>query len=89
VSAKREGGKTLFVRIKSLAGSPCRIRCDIDKTELLKEGKRLPVTAKNGVVELNLRKGEEAVLCKKGANPPFVITPLPVNPAKANAWGLH
>lgn len=89
VSAKREGGKTIFVRIKSLAGSPCRIRCDIDKTELLKEGKRLPVTAKNGVVELNLRKGEEAVLCKKGANPPLVITPLPVNPAKANAWGLH
>jgi len=89
VSAKREGGKTLFVRIKSLAGSPCRIRSDLKDPELLKDGKRQPVTARNGVIELDLRKGEEAVLCAKGTKPPFVISPIPADSSKINAWGLH
>ncbi len=89
VSAKREGGKTLFVRIKSLAGSPCRIRCDIKEPQLLKEGKPVPVTSKNGVIELDIRKGEEALLCAKGATPPFVISPIKADPSKINAWGLH
>lgn len=63
VSAQRTAGQTQWVRIKSLAGEPCRIRPGLEG-KVKVSGSR-PFTLKElkpGLFELDLKKGEEAVL---------------------------
>lgn len=63
VSAKREEGKTQWVRIKSLAGEPCRVRPGMDGVigihapRAIKLEQVLP-----GIYQINLRKDEEVIL---------------------------
>jgi hypothetical protein len=88
VSAKREKGKTLFIHIQSLAGEPCRI-----KNDFMEPVKCIgPATANlrehDGVLELDLKRGEEAILYVGEAPPALGISPLPANPGQMNAWGL-
>ena len=63
VSAKRSGGKTEWVRIKSLAGEPCRVRPGMNG-EIRSKGDRehqfRPVSP--GVYEIDLKKNEEVLL---------------------------
>ncbi len=88
VSAQRQGGKTRFVRVKSLAGEPCRIKCDLAEPVSVAGEGTPELQRKDGLFELNLKKGEEAVLYTKGAAKPFVVAPLQSEPAKENAWGV-
>jgi hypothetical protein len=89
VSARRAAGKTQFVRVKSLAGEPCRIMPGLEgKVEVsgprpfnLKELKR-------GVFELDLKKGEEAVLWSGEAILAPHIAPIPAERGKCNVYGL-
>ena len=61
VSAKRTRGKTAWVRIKSLAGEPCRVRPGIEGPIRATDSRTIrPLSA--GVIEIDLRKGEEVVL---------------------------
>lgn len=63
VSAKRSGGKTEWVRIKSLAGEPCRVRPGMNGKIRIKgdrEHQLRPVTP--GVHEIDLKKNEEIFL---------------------------
>lgn len=63
VSAKRRGGRTEWVRIKSLAGEPCRIRTDIPVPACRINGVDVDVSpGHDGLVTLQLAKGDEAVL---------------------------
>jgi len=87
VSAKRSGGKTLFVAIKSLAGEPCRVKIDLAEP-IVAEG--IPPTALrrvNGLLEIDLKKGEQVVLHTQGVAAPFTIQPLTNQSGVANAWG--
>jgi len=87
VSAKRLGGKTLFVAIKSLAGEPCRLKTDLVEP-IVAEG--IPPNALrrvNGLLEIDLEKGEQVVLHTKGVAVPFRIQPLSNQSGVANAWG--
>ena len=64
VSAKRSAGKTEWVRIKSLAGEPCRVRPGLageirprgDQAFQLQE-------ISPGIYQINLKRGEEVLLC--------------------------
>jgi len=63
VSAKRAGGQTQWVRIKSLAGEDCRVRPGMNgeiRIEGDREHKLRPVSP--GVYEIDLKKGEEVLL---------------------------
>ena len=63
VSAKRSGGKTAWVRIKSLAGEPCRVRPNMHgeiRTKGDREHLLRPVSP--GVFEIDLKKNEEVLL---------------------------
>jgi len=87
VSAKRSGGKTLFIGIKSLAGEPCRLKSDLAEP-IVAEG--IPTNALrrvNGLLEIDLKKGQEVVLRTKGIEPPFTIEPLANQSGFVNAWG--
>lgn len=63
VSAKREGGLTQWVRIKSLAGEPCLVRTDI-RGEIRAKGRRSFKVEKvsTGTCRIDLKKGEEVML---------------------------
>jgi alpha-L-fucosidase 2 len=90
VSAERKAGQTAWVRVKSLAGEPCRIKPGIaGELRAVVAGK--PIALKllgNGVYDLGLAKGEEALLYAGDAVPATIIAPLPAAAADCNAWGL-
>ncbi len=92
VSAARKDGKTLWVKVKSLAGEPCRVRTSIDgavhavRTD--DAGKRMTVkTVEDGVVAIELKKGEEVVLYGGDKMPEAVVSPVTADPAKCNFYG--
>jgi hypothetical protein len=87
VSARREAGRTLFVRVKSLAGEPCLIKTDLADPVIVDGALHSPTRRSDGLLELDLKKGEEALLHTMGARGPFVIEPLPACPSQVNAWG--
>ncbi len=85
VSASRKDGKTEWVRIKSLAGEPCRIRPGIEG----QVKSTVPMTpASDGAYDLKLPKGGEAVLYSGPRPPQCLIAPVATDPAKANFYGL-
>jgi hypothetical protein len=88
VSAVREGGKTRWVRIKSLAGEPCRVKVKFDGA--VKVAADRPVEAKQiapELYELPLCKGEEAVMYSGEKPTEFKIEPVAVKGA-TNHYGL-
>ena len=85
VSAVRQGGRTQWVRVQSLAGEPCRIKPaltgEVRATMPLKK-------LADGSYELALKKGEAALL-STGAQPPAAtVQALPADPAMCNFYGL-
>jgi len=63
VSAKRAAGHTQWVRIKSLAGEPCRVRPGLSgKVRIKGNRQHLMKEVSPGVYEIDLKKGEEALL---------------------------
>jgi hypothetical protein len=66
VSAKRSGGKTVFVKIKSLAGEPCRVRPGIEGKLQVGGGRHLSLNEVSpGVYQIDLKKGDEVVLYER------------------------
>jgi len=89
VSARRRGGKTIWVRIKSLAGEPCRVHPGLSgKVAVLINGK--PVKAApsaDGICKLSLAKGDQAVLYVGESVPDLTVSPLPADPEEINPFG--
>lgn len=64
VSAKRSAGKTEWVRIKSLAGEPCRVRPGLPgEIRLLGDHAFKLQGISPGTYQINLKQGEEVLLC--------------------------
>jgi hypothetical protein len=88
VSAVREKGATKFIRIKSLMGAPCRLRIGTGETMTVLGGSTHSTTGPDGVMTLDLKKDQEAILVPAGAKPNAFIV-APVNEAgPANPFGL-
>ncbi|MCW1923869.1 hypothetical protein OKA05_14975 [Luteolibacter arcticus] len=63
VSAERKGGVTQWVRIKSLAGEPCRVRPALNGALQVKGPRTIAFkTVAPGVYDLDLKKDEEVLL---------------------------
>ncbi len=88
VSASRKNGVTEFVRVKSLMGEPCRIKIG-DGERMRVMGDTIKVSSgSDGVLTLDLEKGQEAVLIPAGAPArPCVITPVATH-SNTNPFGL-
>ena len=85
VSAVRKNGVTQWVRVKSLAGEPCRIRPGIDGAVKA----NVPIKpAGDGAYDLELPKGGEALLYPGATMPDLIVTPVAVDPARCNFYGL-
>ena len=89
VSARRKDGKTAWVRIKSLAGEPCRIQPGFNtNATLLINGKlRQIAPSADGIYTLPLDKGDEAILYTGQDVANLTISPLPADPTKINPFG--
>jgi hypothetical protein len=90
VSARRTKGKTQFVRIKSLAGEPCTIMPGLDGKVQVFGSRRFNLKElKPGLFELDIKKGEEAILFSGDKMPDLKITPVPAEKSKCNSFGLN
>ncbi|MGP3958759.1 glycosyl hydrolase family 95 catalytic domain-containing protein [Nonomuraea sp. 3N208] len=89
VSAVRKSGRTDFVRVRSLAGEPLRIKHGIDGplAAMLDDGR--PAQVKDlgeGLVEITLGRGHE-VLLYSGRRPGLVVAPVTIA-EPGEPWGL-
>ena len=85
VTAKRKAGKTIYVRIESLAGEPCKLRHGVENADFKSSRPMTPVISAEGAVSLPLAKGDWAEFRAKGETD-FRIAPVePVGPV--NPWG--
>ncbi|MFC9504237.1 Tat pathway signal sequence domain protein [Streptomyces sp. NPDC057002] len=89
VSAVRKEGRTRFIRIRSLAGEPLKLKHGLGGrlTVLLDDGR--PARTRDlgdGMLSIELPKGRE-VLVHSGSRPDLVIAPVTVS-EPGPAWGL-
>jgi len=85
----RGNGQTRFIRIKSLAGESCRIKTDLkDPVRLTADGQVPVAMDTEGVVALDLEKGEEAILVSDGYSGDLTIEPGDLDPRDCNHYGV-
>ncbi|WP_298350707.1 glycosyl hydrolase family 95 catalytic domain-containing protein [Runella sp.] len=89
VSAVSKNSKTEFIKIQSLAGDPCLIKADFMGEIKLIASKTVKMKQHDGVVELNLKKGEEAILYTGEKPKDFIISSLPMKVEDMNNWGVR
>ena len=92
VSAARRGGATQFVRVKSLAGEPCRVvpglRAPYDVRPLHALGRDVEWRdAGDGTIEIDLRPNDDVVITTHGAQPELTIGPVATD-VSGPSWGL-
>ncbi|MHC4637144.1 MAG: glycosyl hydrolase family 95 catalytic domain-containing protein, partial [Planctomycetota bacterium] len=72
VSGVREDGMTRWVRIKSLAGEPCRLQLDLSGRLIVKGHRDYNLEkVSDSIYDLDIQKGEEAVIYPAGSKPDF------------------
>ena len=90
VSGVRRGGKTRWVAVESLAGKPCRVKCDIaGDIQTISERNIKTTRLPDGSLELDIRKGETVILAGPDRPKHFVIEPVPGSMAKHSEFGLR
>ena len=81
---------TKWVTIFSRAGQPLLVETDIVEPELLIEGKPVAAgKASGGFLDVDLRKGETALIRRRGDNCQPLVTPIPVTNDSRPAWGMR
>ncbi len=89
VSARREGGATQWVRIKSEAGEPCIVRHTLPGEVQATGSREFTVTDKgNGFVEIDLQAGEEVLLYTGQAPAELNLAPVE-HTLDTPKWGLR
>jgi len=89
VSAQLKDGRTNWVRIKSLAGEPCRLQPNFNaKASVMINGKPVEITpSADGIYDLPLAEGDEAVLYTGEQMPDFIVKALSADPQLINPFG--
>jgi alpha-L-fucosidase 2 len=84
VTASRKAGQTRFVKVRSLAGQPLKLRPGIQGRIEVHGARRWQ--QKDGVLEIDLDRGCEVLVCAAGTRD-FRIEPVPISTPAAR-WGL-
>lgn len=89
VSAMRQNGQTQFVTVTSLAGEPCRLKLDMfSGFQVQAEREILKRMLPEGVVEVDLRKGETITFYATGnSRPTCEVVPVAGSRADENYFG--
>ncbi|HEX8545859.1 MAG TPA: hypothetical protein VF691_02795 [Cytophagaceae bacterium] len=89
ITSKLKNGKIDFIQVKSLAGEPCKIKSNLDLAQL-KIGSERKINFKkiaDGVIELDLKKGESAILYSGKTRHEFTLEAVPVEANNINSFG--
>jgi len=89
ISAVRKNGKTSFMHIKSLAGESCKIKSDLYGHAKLIASKATQLHEQNGLIEIDLKKGEEAIIYTGDRPISFTINEIPIKATEMNSWGVR
>jgi pimeloyl-ACP methyl ester carboxylesterase len=91
VSAKKKGGVTQFVTVKSLIGSPCAVWTDIPNPKIAIDGSPVTLKAsKDGRYRVPLKKGATVTFTPVALNQAdLVIKPISVGKEGRNLFGLN
>ncbi len=77
------------MRVKSLAGEPCRIKPNLPGPVRIVGKRKLTLRDMgDGIYTLYLKKGEEALLYSGETAPEPVVAPLPAQEGRCNRYGL-
>lgn len=77
ISARRSGGGTSYIRIKSEAGEPCIVMTDMEHPVFIKNGKTLRVNQLSDKTwQIPLSKGEEVFIRPSGSSTAFIVVPV-------------
>lgn len=88
ISAVRENGKTSFVHIKSLAGEPCKIKTGIGSSIRLLADRNIAIKyLQEDLIELQLEKNEEVIICSGEYDKDFGIKPIEPQKSLCNYFG--
>ncbi|MFD8499834.1 Tat pathway signal sequence domain protein [Amycolatopsis sp. NPDC059657] len=91
LSASREAGVTKWVKVRSEAGAPCVLRPGIPGELAVRDQwgrpKRWRALA-NGDIQIELGRGEEAIVHRKGDRPDISVGPVTPNGPSA-PWGMR
>ena len=91
LSASREGGKTRWLKVRSEAGAPCVLRPGIEGELVVTDARGLAKrwrTLANGDLHVDLARGQEAFVYRKGDKPDFTVHPVaPSGPSAP--WGMQ
>ncbi|VGO13848.1 hypothetical protein PDESU_02405 [Pontiella desulfatans] len=88
VSAKRAGGITQFIRIKSNAGEPCLLKTDIKLGRIEGIPKEAVKRGADGTLNIDLKKGQTVTLFADGVES-LVIEPVETDSSTWNSFGLN
>lgn len=88
VSAVRKDGKTEFIQVKSLAGALCKIKSDLSGEIKLIGPRTANMHYSDGLIELTLKKGQQAIVYSGKRPVSFVVAPLPEKLSDINSWGV-
>jgi hypothetical protein len=88
VSAVKKDGKTQWVRVRSLAGEPCRIKPSLSGSVKAANSGVAVKSLGDDAYELALRKGEEILLYSGDKVPDAVVVPVAAAKEKCNYYGL-
>ena len=86
VSARREAGKTIWIKIKSIAGEPCIIAPGFSGKFNTKGAKVKMIS--DGLYSVHLKKGKEAVLYV-GDFVDCIVEPVEIPESEVNSYGLN
>ncbi len=86
VSGRWREGQADWVRVKSLAGEPCRLRVHFDGPVKTLDGATLTPVG-DDLYELPLAKGQEVTLISGNGQPDLVVCPLDGDPFQYNYFG--
>jgi alpha-L-fucosidase 2 len=87
VSGSRRNGYTEFLKIKSLAGTPCLVKTDLKGVVKTMGKRQFKITPQNnGIVQIDLKSGEEVILYT--GEKPLGFTMDVVKSDAKNYWGL-
>jgi len=91
VSAKKKGGVTQFVSVKSEIGTPCVVITDIPKPRIYIEGSPVYLSASaDGSYRVPLKKGETVVFAPVAlSQADLKVEPIPVGEKDRNLFGLN
>jgi alpha-L-fucosidase 2 len=88
VSAARRGGKTQWIRIESLAGEPCRLKCDLRDVAVKADHAVAIKQLADGILELQPLKGDAVLLRPAGSEAAPLVEAVEPQKDKANTFGV-